>query len=123
MAYSLDLRQRAIVLLGTGHKAGEVGVVHGVSERTVVGWKKRQAEGGLAAAYPAARGAYHIDDEALKAHLKAHPDAYLEELAAVAGGTGQGIRDALKRLKITCKKRPRNTGKEIRKNVRPIRNG
>ena len=122
MAYSLDLRQRAIVLLGTGQSARAVGAVLGVSERTVVGWKKRQAEGRLAAAYPASRGAYHIDDEALKAHLKAHPDAYLEELAAVAGGTAQGIRDALKRLNITRKKRPRNTGKEMRKNGRHIRN-
>lgn len=104
MAYSLDLRQRAIALLDCGRSAREVGEVLGIHDRTVSGWKKRHGEGRLAAAYPASRGAYRIDDAALKAHLKEHPDAYLSELAEVAGGTSQGIRDAIKRLGISRKK-------------------
>lgn len=122
MAYSLDLRERAIALLEEGKSSREVGEVLGISDRTVLIWKKRHNEGRLAAHYPASRRAYHINDEALQAHLKTHPDAYLEELAEVAGGTPQGILHALKRLNITRKKRPRSIGKEMKKNARPTLN-
>jgi transposase len=109
MAYSVDMRKRAIKLLEEGHSLRAVEAMLGVHNRTLSNWKKRWAEGRLAAAYPRSRGAYRINDEALQAHLKTHPDAYPEELAEVAGGTPQGIRDALKRLGISRKKRRRNT--------------
>jgi excisionase family DNA binding protein len=115
MSYSLDLRERAIALLNTGYSLRAVAELLGVHNRTVSHWKKRAAEGRLPPAYPRKRGAYRINDEALEAHLKSHPDAYLQELAAVAGGTAQGIRDALKRLGISRKKRPHATKSATRR--------
>lgn len=122
MAYSLDLRKRAIVLLEGGQNVQEVGAVLGVHSRTISGWKRRHLEGRLSAHYPTSRGAYHINDAALLAHLAAHPDAYLEELAAVAGGTAQGILHAMRRLNITRKKRPRTTVNAMKKREKPMQN-
>ncbi|MEM7619883.1 MAG: IS630 transposase-related protein [Pseudomonadota bacterium] len=65
MAYSLDLRKRAVSLLDEGKSTKEIGEILGVSDRSVLYWKKRDEEGRLAT----------------------HPDAYLEELAKAAGGT------------------------------------
>ncbi|MEM7621505.1 MAG: IS630 transposase-related protein [Pseudomonadota bacterium] len=81
MAYSLDLRKRAVALLDEGKSTKEIGELLGVSDRSVLYWKKRDEEGRLATHYPKSRGAYTIDDEVLKEHLETHPDAYLKYLA------------------------------------------
>ena len=77
-------------------------------------WKQR--EGDLATRYPARRGSYHINEEAIKAHLAKEPDAYASELAVVAGGTAQGVSDALKRMGITRKKRHHRIVNAMKKN-------
>ncbi|HHX8422349.1 TPA: IS630 transposase-related protein [Legionella pneumophila] len=51
---------------------------------------------------------YKIDDEALKRYIETHPDAHLNELTSHFGLTPSGIWRALKRLKITRKKRARS---------------
>ena len=51
------------------------------------------------------RGFRKIDPEKLKAYMAEHPDAYQSEMAEVFGCSESGIRDALRRLKITRKKR------------------
>jgi len=104
MAYSLDYRERAMGLLTEGKSQTEVAELLGVGRKTVGEWKKRQESGHLGTNYPSSRGAYIINEEAIRAHLDQQPDAYLSELAAVAGGTVQGIRHALKRMGITRKK-------------------
>jgi transposase len=114
MAYSVDYRKRAMELLAEGKSQTEVSELLGVNRKTLYEWKKR--EGDLATRYPASRGAYHISEEAIRAHLKEKPDAYLSEIAAVAGGTAQGVRDALKRMGITRKKRHSSTKNETKRN-------
>ena len=46
-----------------------------------------------------------IDPEKLKAYVAEHPDAYQTEMAEAFGCSESGIRDALRRHKITRKKR------------------
>ncbi len=46
-----------------------------------------------------------IDPEKLKTYVAEHPDAYQSEMAEVFGCSESGIRDALRRHKITRKKR------------------
>ena len=104
MAYGIDYRKRAMELLAEGKSQAEVAELLGVNRKTLYEWKKR--DGDLETRYPSRRGAYHIDEEAIKTHLAERPDAHLSELAAVAGGTTQGIRHALKRMGITRKKDP-----------------
>ncbi|MEZ4606656.1 MAG: IS630 transposase-related protein [Deinococcales bacterium] len=120
MSYDLDLRKRAIVLIEEVVSVANVSRVLGVSEYAIRDWKKRHAQGCLAAQYPKRRGAYHIQEEALKAHLQEKPDAYLSELAEVAGGTSQGVSHALRRLGITRKKRHQNTENEMRRKEKHI---
>jgi transposase len=120
MAYSLDYRERAMELLEEGKSQTEVSELLGVGRKTVGAWKKREEAGILGTNYPAKRGAYRIDEAALKAHLEEHPDAYLSELAEVAGGTAQGVRHALKRMGITRKKRHLSIESGMRLNGKAI---
>lgn len=119
MAYSLDFRERALALVDEGRSYSDVSRLMGVQRKTVSEWKQRRDQGQLAVSYPKRRGAYKINETALKAELKKRPDAYLAELASVAGGSEQGIRHAMKRLNITRKKRPRTTKKETKVNAKP----
>ena len=106
MAYSLDYRKRALELLEEGKSCSEVSELLGVDRKTLYSWRKRNEAGQLGASYPSKRGAYKLDEAAIKTHLKKHPDAYLSELAGVAGGSVQGVRHALKRMGVTRKKDP-----------------
>lgn len=112
MAYSMDLRKRAMELLEAGKSQTEISELLGINRKTLYEWKQRDGE--LGTWYPSRRGAYHIDEAAIKAHLEKEPDAYLSELATVAGGTAQGVRHALKRMGITRKKRQLSTSNEMK---------
>jgi len=50
------------------------------------------------------RGFRKIDPEKLKAYVAVHTDAYQSEMAEAFGCSESGIRDALRRNKITRKK-------------------
>lgn len=56
-----------------------------------------------------------IDPEKLKAYVAEHPDAYQSEMAKEFGCSESGIRDALRRHKITRKKRRLVIRSRIRK--------
>ena len=56
-----------------------------------------------------------IDPEKLKAYVAEHPDAYQSEMAKAFGCSESGIRDALRRYKITRKKRQPTIRSRIRK--------
>ena len=53
---------------------------------------------------PRTNNPYNIDKEALKAYIKSHPDAYLNEIATHFNVTESGVKKVLKRLNITRKK-------------------
>jgi transposase len=120
MAYGIDYRKRAVELLGEGQSCQAVSEILGIDRKTLYSWKKRNEAGCLGTSYPAKRGAYRIDEAALKAHLEEHPDAYLAELAVIAGGSTHGVRHALKRMGIRRKKRHLSIGNEMKSNDRLI---
>ena len=115
MAYSLDMRERAIELLESGRSKAEVSKMLGVGRTTLLRWEQRSARGELAAHYPKVRGGRAIDDEKLKEYVKEHPDAYQAEIAEAIGAKENTVCRALKRLNISRKKRHRNTVKEMKK--------
>ena len=55
---------------------------------------------------PVKRSFRKIDPEKLCSYVDKHPDAYQSEMAKEFHCSESGIRDALKRLNITRKKRP-----------------
>jgi transposase len=56
--------------------------------------------------------------EKLRAYIKEHPQAMLKEVAAHFGGSTSGADAALRREKITLKKRLPSTKSGTKKNVR-----
>ena len=53
---------------------------------------------------PRKNNPYKIDNKALKAYIKLHPHAYLNEIATHFNVTESGVKKVLKRLNITRKK-------------------
>jgi hypothetical protein len=47
-----------------------------------------------------------LKHEELKTYVDEHPDAFLREIALAFGASKKGVHNALKRYKITRKKRP-----------------
>ena len=120
MAYGKDFRQRAMEMLDSGSSGVEVSKVLNIGYATLHRWKKRQGCGTLAPEYPTRRKPYKIDEEKLKSYVKENPDAYAYEIAEAIGSKRGTVESALKRLKITRKKRLRNIENGIQKNEKPI---
>ena len=104
MAYSLDMRQRALELLKEGKTKKEVSKMLGVGRTSLLRWSKRESKGKLAATYPKTRGGFRVYDEKLKAYVRENPDAYQAEIAEAIGAKENTVCKALKRLKLSRKK-------------------
>ena len=104
MAYSLDMRKRALELVKEGKTKTEVARILGIGRSSMRRWEKRESKGELAAVYPKVRGGFRVDDEKLKAYVKENPDAYQSEIAEAIGAKENTVCKALKRLKISRKK-------------------
>lgn len=120
MAYSLDMRQRALELVEEGKNKTEISRMLGISRTSILRWSKRASRGKLGATYPKKRGGFRVDDEKLKAYVAQNPDAYQAEIAEAIGAKENTVCRALKRLKISRKKRPRSTEKGMKKSEMSI---
>ena len=105
MSVSKDYRERIIEYRQAGHTLEETHQVFKVSRAAIQEWEKRLKETGDLGKKELHRGFRKIDPEKLKTYVEEHPDAYQPEMAEVFGCSESGIRDALRRLKITRKKR------------------
>ena len=76
-----------------------------VSKSTIQKWEKQLKETGNLEKKDLHRSFRKIDPEKLKAYVAAHPDAYQSKMAEAFGCSESGIRNALRRHKITRKKR------------------
>ncbi len=114
MAYSQDLRARAVAARRGGMKRAEVCTVFGIHRTTLGAWEKQlDTVGTLTARSPSGRlpkiGEAQL--EAFAAQVQAHPDATLEEHAARWEREHEqrigrsSIDRALRRLHLTVKKR------------------
>ena len=115
MSYSKEYRERTIEYREAGHTLEETHQTFKVSRSTIQKWEKQLKETGDLGKKELHRSFRKIDSEKLKAYVAEHPDAYQSEMAEAIGCSEGGIRYALKRQKITRKKRQRGTGSRIRK--------
>ena len=115
MSYSKDFRKRTIEYRQSGHTLEETHQTFKVSRSTIQKWEKQLKETGDLGRKELHRGFRKIDPEKLKAYVTEHPDAYQSEMAEAFGCSESGIRDALRRNKITRKKRQSVTRSRIRK--------
>ena len=104
MSYSKKYRERTIEYRQAGHTLEETHQTFKVSRSTIQIWEKQLKETGDLGKKELHRSFRKIDPEKLKAYEAEHPDAYQTEMAEAFGCSESGIRDALRRHKITRKK-------------------
>lgn len=113
--YSTDLRQRVLQYLeGTNDKI-KASQLFQVGIATIYRWVARKNQNRSIEPLKRKSTYKKIDDQRLIAYVEQNPDHFLSEIAKHFGLTLQAIFYALRRLKITRKKRPRFTKKEMRK--------
>jgi transposase len=105
MAYSHDLRIKALDYIERGGSKEDASRIFGITLRTLFNWIKRKKLGCLAPNRRRKRKPHKIDDEKLKTYIQEHPDHYLREIAHFFEATIAAVFYACKRLKITLKKR------------------
>jgi len=115
MSYSKRYRERTIEYRQAGHTLEETHRTFKVARSTIQEWEKQLKETGDLEKKELHRSFRKIDPEKLKAYVAEHPDAYQSEMAEAFGCSESGIRDALRRNKLTRKKRRLATKSRINK--------
>lgn len=105
MSYSEDFRKRTIEYREEGHTLEETSKTFKVSITTIRKWEKQLSEEGNLKAKIPRRSFKKIDPDKLRKYIEENPDAYLREIAKEFGCCISAVNKALKRLKITRKKR------------------
>ena len=101
MSYSLDLRQKVLTYIENGGKITKAAKTFGIGRATIYRWLNRQNM----EVNRVERRKRKLDWEALEKDVKLNPDAKLIERAEKFGVHPSAIWYALKRMKITRKKK------------------
>jgi len=86
------------------HSIRKTAKIFGVSVSAIQDWEKIQQETGKLDKKPLERKWRKIDPEKLRGYVVEHPDEFLDEIAEAFDCSGEAIRQALKKHKITYKK-------------------
>lgn len=105
MAYEVQYKRRILKYLEEGHTQKETAEHFGVGATTIKEWRRREAAGEPLSPKTRSRQPKKLPPEELRQYVEAHPDAYLSEIAEHFGCTAEAVRKALKKQKITRKKR------------------
>jgi transposase len=118
--YTKDFKEKVIVYANK-HTAKATCEVFGIGMRTVFRWKKKLRDTGNLNRAPLNRKFRKLDPEKLVEYVKAHPDAYVWEIAEHCAVSPACVDKALKKQKITLKKKRGPTRSGMRRGVRSIR--
>ena len=105
MAYSVDLRERVVNFVNAGHTQEEASLIFDVGTTTIKRWKSQLSRTGSLEKKPLNRVATVFESEKLNAYIEKNPDALLKDIAEHFDGSISGAFYALKREKITYKKK------------------
>ena len=105
MSKSEDLRLSAVLYRLAGHTYSETAEIFHASVSAIRVWVQKYQETGDLSNKPLHRGFKKIDPDKLRTYVKEHPDDTQQEIADAFGCTNQAVSKALKRLKITRKKK------------------
>ncbi len=97
MTHSLDFRKRAVTLFREGEGKSSICRTFGIARSTLNRWLAAKT---LSPRKAGPKGPRKIADEALVAHVEAHPDAFQYERAKVFGVSRFVVLHRLKRLGI-----------------------
>lgn len=113
MTYSLDFRRKVLEVREKEKVSlAKVAKRFGIGLNTVMRWTKR-----IESKKTRHKPAIKIDREALKRDIEKYPDAYMYERAKRLGVSKNGIWHALKRLKVSYKKKSSASQSRFRKAV------
>ena len=121
MSKSVDLRLTAVLYRLDGHTYAETAKIFHVSVFAVHSWVQKYQETGDLSDKPLNRGFKKIDPEKLRAYVKDHSDATQQEIADEFHCSNQAVSKAMKRLKITRKKKRAATRNGMKRRERPMR--
>lgn len=105
MAYSVELKQKALDYLDDCGSINQVATAFGVDRSTIRAWVKKKQSGNLSHC----SGGYRyskINKQRLLEFMQNKPDAYLYEIAQEFDCSSVAVFKTLKRMNITLKKRP-----------------
>jgi len=104
MSYDKKIREQALKYRAT-HTQKETSEVFEVSVSAIKDWQKLQKEQGNLERKKLTRKGRKIGESELKADVETYPEDFNRERAVRFGCTEEGIRKAMKRHKLTRKKR------------------
>jgi transposase len=102
--YSIDLREKALKYRAT-HTEAETSEIFGISVSAIQSWQKLEKEQGNLKPKELERSGRKIKTSELKLDVETYPEDFNWERAVRFGCTEEAIRKAMKRNKLTRKKR------------------
>jgi transposase len=105
MSYDKKYRERVLAHVDAGKKQEYVREMFGLGANTITEWKKLRIETGKLENRELKRKPKKIAPEALKRDIAENPDDFDSERAVRFNCTGEAIRKARKKHKLTRKKR------------------
>lgn len=105
MAYEKRFRERVLSYLAKGHTYRETSSIFAVDISTIQNWKRLLSETGSLTIKKRKRPPKKLPSIELITYIEQHPDVYLSEIGEYFNCSGEAVRQALKRLDITRKKR------------------
>ena len=117
MAYSVDLRSRVVDFINEGNKVEEASVIFKVSTSAIRRWLVLHSETGSLEKKPLNRTPRIYKSDELNRYVEENPNALLKDVAERFGGSITGAFYALKREKLTYKKKSLITKNETMQNA------
>src|SRR5258706_1322360 len=118
MSYSIDLRERVIKFIEKSGNKTKAAKVFNISRTTIHEWLLKKTKTGTLEDAKPKRGWKKLEPKALISYVQSHPEATLREYADHFKASVPSVCLALKKLKITRKKRPTSTENGMKKNVK-----
>lgn len=109
MAYSLEIRQKALAYYDKCRNVDLVVEAFGVSRHTLFRWRRQLKETGDLSCKKPTNRPRKFDRKELFAYVETNPDKYLREIGEVFGCSDMAIHKTLKAMGISLKKRPQPT--------------
>jgi len=106
--YSVDFRE-AVLKCRASHTQSETSEVFGISVSVIKDWEKLKKEKGSVKPAKLKRSGRKIKKAELEADVKTYPEDFNWERAERFGCSEEGMRKAMKRHKLTRKKKRQNT--------------
>jgi transposase len=110
MSYDKKYKERAVQYRMEGHTIEETSKIYQIGTTILKKWEKEYKATGDLSKKPLKRSPKKVCPEKLREYVREYPDAYQSEIAEVFGCSQSAVCQAMKKRKITRKKRRFDTG-------------